>query len=145
MPRFSSPTSSRPIYYDRNPIDIDEFFQSGFIAPHAQTTRWDYTVPSDKKAFCELFAIQLIVEVIHSTPSGRTNTINYTPSGGAEVNMLRADLRAGSQTINDRNDKWIGATINLLEGDELLGVTLDLGIGGTSFYTNSVKLTEYDA
>lgn len=143
--RLQAPTSSRPLYYDRNPSDQTLIFISEGLAPHASTQRAIYTVPTDNKAYAELSQVDVNRSSAAGTPETLVLSSQITPSGGAAVALQTARLWDNNNTIGDRDKNISGTMLLLLDGD---AYHIDSGDGsttGTVDYEARAKLTEFDA
>ena len=145
MPRISSPVSSRPEYFDRNPSTQTLAFRSEGVAPHASTQRATYTVPTGNNGFIE----SVIHDVFRATAAGTGATLagftQHTPSGGAGVAIQVARLLAEQNSIGDRDKFALGTNMLILAGDQVEITTVDSSTTGTVSYDLMIKITEFDA
>lgn len=141
--QVNSPSSSRAAWYDRNPSMLVLNYQASSIAPHAETIRWSYIVPSGRKAIIEAIVVHLI----------RTTVATSINEYGAYVravlpNNYNAQVRLIDTLVNTQyynvNDEFAGA-LTLFEADTLQAVTYDGSTGGTVSYYLAHKGTEFDA
>jgi len=141
--RIVYPPGARTEFYDRNPIQIQGVYEARAIAPHAQTTRWTYTVPAGKKMYAGSLFCGIVCDTDQTGGGECDSSIAMTPSGGAVGGLLRASM-AFSSTTTGRAEPAVGGGY-FLAGDALLGRTEDLGTGGTISYLVSLQGTEFDA
>ena len=133
---------ARPIYYDRAAVP-KVLAYNATVAPHGQTTRASYTVPTGKKAFIEsLFAF--IQRASAATAAGNQfGIIGYTPSGGAYADIaapvVQSNALGTSQALTLTNFGMMVA------GDVIFLQTVDNSTGGTGWHLQSCKFNEFDA
>lgn len=142
--RLQAPTSSRPVYYDRNPVMITIVFDSIGIVPHSDTIRGAYTVPTGKKAFSESFILWLLRDTAADTPGDANVRFNFTPNGGAAVSLYQNTLDAVQNSIGDNRQIFVGVGALFLVGDLIDLHTIDAGTGGLIAYNGAMKMTEFD-
>lgn len=133
---------TRPEWYDRTPsVSLLSFNMS--LAPHANTQRLSYTVPSGRKAYLEFLYLSLF-RTAAAAPAGVVFlTFDYTPNGGLLTNLAVIDY--GGNAVGDRVAEMVGSTFTMLVGDQLALFTSDSGTGGSVIYRLGVKITEFDA
>lgn len=141
--RISHVQTSRPAFYDRNPIGRAASFESAAGAPHADTARWSYTNPAAKK--CAVSHLTAFMQrVSAAAPVGLARSyITYTPSGGAAVEILMAEINLN--TIEPGALLACGSQMVLFPGDTLIGRTADASTGGTINYGSAFMGVEFDA
>lgn len=135
-----------PNYYDRNPLSIEKSWGSGgFIAPAGPTTRWNYTVPSGRRAFLEALDVSQEIGTPATTRDQTLTTIGVGPDAitafGTPIisaQWFGVNVQGAIQT------KTIGTSIELQEGDVLVALTSNLSIGGTVAHSAFAKITEFD-
>lgn len=134
---------ARPTYYDRNPVAKAFTYDAAAVAPHAQTTRWTYTVPAGKKAQLQTSTFMLERDAA-AAPAGYTRSqIVYTPSGGGNFAIYVVEfVNAGVDANRSSN---IGLGMTLLAGDQLISQTQDGSTGGSVAYVVGSTLQEFDA
>lgn len=134
---------SRPVYYDRNPLATQQSYEAGAVAPHVQTTRTTYTVPTGKKAYGE-YIILFLFRSAAAAPVGIANAqASYTPSGGGAANV--GIIISNSNTVG-ATDRLVVTSFGLLAaGDVVTTSTTDSSTGGTVDYKTIQKYTQFDA
>ena len=140
---FFTVLASRPEYYDRNPTTIALSYNAAGVAPHANTTRVTYTVPSLRKAFVEMVYVTGIRDSAAGAASYMQVRSTITPSGGA--NQVILDGIAINNTVGNGSQCGPGAIGALLAGDLVSTTTLDASTGGSYIYSEGLKAIEYDA
>lgn len=138
------PEPATSFRYDRNPITVALSVAPGTVAPHADTIRASYTIPTGKRAILE--AVDIIIEIITAAgPSGdKRAELRYVPNGGADTQFIRAGLLASSNTIGDKQFKAFGLSAIFSDGDVINARTADIGTGGTTSPQIKAKFTEYE-
>ena len=141
--RFGTVLSSRPVYYDRAPLDVLEAYSAATVAPHAATTRWTYTVPTNRKAFIEGTDVINMIDGTVTTAGLAQAAIQVTPSGGGGTTVMNGAM---IQTVIGQSVVLDQPSLGLLQpGDALSCFTADPGTGGTHFYLLTAKITEFTA
>lgn len=141
--KINSPSTARAAWYDRNPLMISNDFATSSLAPAGNTSRWSYTVPSARKAALESSLANVIRETAATTAAYSAFTIQYTPSGGGGITIVRAGFNnnaVGTQGLDSK-----GSVGYLLAGDNIQGFTFDASTAGTLRGDVAVKVTEFDA
>jgi len=138
------PIIARPAWYDRNPSTIIYTF-CDTLSPHAPTPRFNYVVPSGKKAMVEVMLAKVVRVSSATTPGWATAQIAITPYGGSMAWVCIARLTDAHNAAKDMDSMSIGGSIMLFPGDAVTGLTADLSTGGTCHYILAVKLTLFDA
>lgn len=141
--KTGQPIIGRPAWYDRNPASKADIWTGAGVAPHAATTRKTYTCPAGKKAMVEVLELSVIRETAATTVGTAQAYVTITPSGGSAIVCIAAWIR--TNTVADRNDAFLGASMLLFPGDRIDLMTLDLSTGGTCAYFVCYKITEFDA
>jgi len=133
----------RPEWYDRNPAHRLLSYMGYGVAPHVNTTRWTYTVPTGKKALNEFLHAKVRRATAATTASIPVSCVWDTPAGGSITELMHAAIRTNN--VGDKDDVTVGQTITLLVGDALTALTVDGSTGGTCDYVLVAKITEFDA
>ncbi len=141
------PIWASPNYYDRNPKSLDFHVATGFIGPHAATTRWSYTVPAGRRAFIERGFSFVQMSGVPSVVSDRQSYLAHFPVGGGPgalfifaVLTLDSGVIPGTRSTDDAS-----TAKEMQAGDILQFVTLDLCTGGNAAYIGDAVGTEFDA
>jgi len=135
--------TARKEWYDRNPAVRFLQYSADGAAPHTDTERWNYTIPTGKKAFAEASELEIVRATAASAAGLVMCRVNYRPSGGIPYRLLT--LRMRTNGVGDARLIQLGHSVTLLAGDALYGYTADQSTGGTMDYTETVKITEFDA
>lgn len=140
--RFTNVFSGRPSFYDRTPLDVQKS-TSLQVAPHAQTQRWIYTVPSARKAQITLLENWVNRITVATTASQVTMFIKNTPSGGSTLVVSEATFFGNN--IDSRTQHTRGNTAILLAGDAIESDDSDASTAGTAHLGANLMATEFDA
>jgi len=145
MGRIRSPGKyiARPAWYDRNPVQRADSYLASDLAPHTETTRLTYTVPSGKKAMIEEISGRVLRTAAATTLGRARAKIALTPSGGSMKVLVEAKIL--KNTVGDTDVQGFPASMTLLAGDRLDLITDDMSTGGTCDFHLSYKITEFDA
>lgn len=141
--RIQHAQQTRPDWYDRTPVARALAYAIDLVAPHAETTRWTYTVPAGKKFTLQIGTALLQVQAAGAGNASRFVTITYTPSGGAATRLFFVAYYGN--TVGQGQSVPVGATAVLLPGDVLFGTTADASVGGTMVYAVTMQGLEFDA
>jgi hypothetical protein len=118
-------------------------YSAAGVAPHTVTARWNYTVPSGKKAMIEFLHVRILRSTAASTAGKVTAAISITPSGASSNDVMVANILTNN--VGDKDALVSGATLTLLAGDKIAANTSDASTGGTIDYVLACKATEFDA
>ena len=140
--RVSSYAVARPQYYDRNATTKNLAYGAAAIAPHLNTTRFTYTVPSGRKCFVESLSVSSYRDSA-ATVAGQQllNIVVY--DGVTYCNLI--SLYYATTTVGAVQTQILGNNATVYAGHVILGATWDLGTGGTQDLRLSAKGSEYDA
>jgi len=143
MVKASPTVLARPAWYDRNPLTRWQTYIGSNVGPHAETTRWTYTVPAGKKATVELTYLYVRRASAPTTASQISVDVKFTPSGGSAATVVRAETFTAVTTdvisITNPIAMFLGV------GDVLAVTSSDASTGGTVNYILTAKITEFDA
>jgi len=135
--------SSRPDYFDRNPLAKDLGYSAAGIGPHGSTTRATYTVPAGKKAYLEVIAAHIRRQTA-AAPVGLVRALFiYTPFGGSSWYPTLITLATNG--VSDAAHGELSGLGLLAAGDLIRLLTEDLSTGGTVEYQGIIKAVEFDA
>ncbi len=130
--------SVRGPYYDRNPSSKGSSFSLTGTAPHAQTNRIVYSVPTGRKA-------------IVTTGTGQIRrAVAATTVGEAQVLMAGAGgtfyvLSNKSNTVDQQLGLTVGPAESFNAADNVVVQTSDASTAGTVDYAGSIGIEEFDA
>lgn len=151
MPRLTSPTTSRPEYFDRSPAVRTGQSTDAVVENTGVTQGWTYTVPTDNKLFVTL------LQLIHTVTEAFTSTtatdlilslVEYTPNGAAASNLILNEQQ--SETVlqgAERSIEAYGAMV-LLAGDAIQSrfrAEGDAAGAGRVRITQTMMAIEFDA
>src|SRR5688572_27707461 len=120
---ISNVGGARPTYVDRNPVNQSKVYNTAAVAPHGDTQRWVYTVPSGKKARINTVFTRWS-RVTAGAPVG--NVIAYiqqTPSGGSAGFVAVSE--GAENTVRAAKTNALAGVGEFLAGDVLDGHTVD--------------------
>jgi len=138
MVRVGFPGGPRLEWYDRNPQSITFTFYAEDTAPHSTTIRWSYTVPTGKKFYVEnAMAFQL--RGVAATTLGRS----YVRVVARDVSVLHAQMERNE--VGDSVHLNVGRGCLVQAGEEVRGITMDEGEGGTIDMGASMHGVEFNA
>ncbi len=132
---------TRGNYYDRAPLSSVFGFVAANAAPHGQTVRVSYTVPTGRLAVVELINLMYI----------RVTTASPVTEYGFLVDLVNAD-GGNADWINRTSlnnnlafevSETHGTAIFLRAGQQIRLITFDGSTGGTVTYRGGMKITEF--
>ena len=132
----------RPEFYDRAPISRSQVYSASSIGPHGATTRWTYTVPAGKRAWCDTVVTTVTVEVAAAAVVFINGAITYQPNGGTAMKV--AETFNKLNTPYDTTSQVVTGLGLMQAGDILQASTYNPNTGGSNSFNVNAKLTEYD-
>jgi len=112
---------------DRLSTTIGQFWYSDDVAPHAETERFAYTVPTGYKAIITQ-AEGIVQRATAATTVGRVKAyVDTTPGYVVRAHLLK-------NNVGDSEQHMVPFTQPLLAGDYANGYTSDASTGGTVDY-----------
>lgn len=141
--RFTQAFPARPAWYDRNATNQNQGAIVTAAAPHTNTIRWTYTVPSARKAFVEILTVTMVRNGAAAPLGFYENFITYTPNAGVAKIPLIVWMRTNN--VGDRVSQAIGQGMTLYAGDVINASDDDASTGGSVDYHSSIKAAEFDA
>jgi len=132
----------RSDWHDRTPSPILLQVNGGF-APHADTVRFTYTVPANRKAFIESFISSLFVNVLQTTHQNTNSFVRADIAGAGFIMLAKHHLYSGA--VYQGNDMTAKIGLLLNAGDIIEGQTGDNSAGGNVSHIFSVNGVEFDA
>lgn len=137
--RITTGTLTQSAPYDRAPTEIQQSYFGPAIAPHADTTRWTYTVPAARRAAIDLLEFFWRRNAV-AAPTGLIQ--DYIQEGGGLVYLVlfRTTLNA---VDNIQSEGRTGAYI-MVAGAVLSFHTSDLGTGGSCDHMGNAHGIEFD-
>lgn len=143
--RIYFPGAARPAWYDRNAAVDSLIFSAVSIAPHANTSRAAFTVPTNRKALVASWFSELMVVTAPSVGGSKISQVVITPDGGSTQNLAFTRLYDIHVVVGTPRAQANSGQIALLQGDVLEIFTSDGGTGGTVAYNTGVAFNEFDA
>jgi len=139
--RVLYPTGIVTQYFGRNPIFINKGYGTWGLAPHGDTTRASYTVPTGRKAVLTAAFVHLI-RVTAPAPAGEAAIYVYVIyNGGSSYYLLQDVFNTGA---GQQASLTHGGMIFLVAADSVELHTLDASTGGTMAYRGHFNLVEFD-
>ncbi len=135
--KVTSYAVARPAFYDRAAAASTQSINV-VVAPHAQTTRFTYTVPANRKAYVENIRVFMNRQTSAATAATMVAAI---AAGGVELKYLATTNNTPGTQFNDMST----AQVTLYPGDVMTGYTIDTSVGGTVNFVIQSKSTEFDA
>jgi hypothetical protein len=146
-----APDSSvaRPVWYDRNPIDI---LLSAAVAvinsPQGINTLWNYTVPPGRKAMLELCRVRWRQITASTNDTQKTNSVFVvcTPAstGILSQSLVEAEVQEPTPESTYVVEN-IGQSALFLAGDNIQSSYVSNSTTGTFSPKSTAKFTEFDA
>lgn len=139
--RVQQSATARPVPIDRNAVPVPISVDTAPTAPHSETSRFLYTLPSGKKGMLEFLQLRVIRSA--STPNyGRAAMYVKVAADSTTYQIARCELRAGAV---DAFETVRFSGVSLPERATLQITTLDTSEGGTCEYLALGSLLQYDA
>ena len=138
--RIVHPGNARPEVVDRNPLAVRQFYGAN-LAPHAETQRWTYTVPANRRALVALLWGQIVRESAATTVGDGFLRIKTTISA---VQVSGPVLVHRNNTAGAEVHFAFGHSVYLGPGDLIELTTQDTSTGGVLRYSGGAYLIEFD-
>lgn len=135
------PTNPTTQYYGRNATYLNGGYGAFAVAPHADTQRFLYTVPANRRAVITSASIH-IIRITAAAPLGYA--VMYIPANIHSVTVYVAVAEINSNGVGDKGQDEIGGLVWLTAGDTAEIRTSDSSTGGTISYRGSFTLVEFD-
>jgi len=139
--RLLQPFAQRPQYYDRNPLQVSQNFTTGGTPPHGSTSRWSYTVPSNRKAFITSAACNVHRATVATTAAEVQGNIQI----GNAPPCTCGEFWQNSNVLDNFVQGSVPLTAIMLAGEQGSALTQDLSTGGSMGYSMGWKGIEFDA
>lgn len=139
--RGGNPVTSRPAWYDRNPVSQGEHYTSAQVGPHAETTRQTYTVPAATRTRVTTGNVSVQRDNASTALGDLEAWVEVTPSGGAAFRACSVILRNNGVNLI-ASAQFTG--LDLGPGDTLALKTSDDSTGGSAAYSLAWAGTEYN-
>jgi hypothetical protein len=112
-----------------------------FIAPHAQTNRFTYTVPANRLALIHYAAVHVGRATAATTASNCGGFVYLTNPGGTVFRILHVEFI--DNTLQNWRSQVISTNTIIPEGWSVKADTFDNSTGGTITYLISCGITEF--
>jgi hypothetical protein len=140
--KVSSFAVARPAYYDRAAITKNLAYGAANVAPHANTTRFTYTVPAGRKMFVESACVASFRDTAAAVVGQQfMNVVMY--DGTTYCNLIANYYY--TTALGAVQNQILGNSATVYAGHQVIGATWDFSTGGTQDLRLSVKGSEYDA
>jgi hypothetical protein len=140
----STGAGARPAFYDRNPTAKAFGAYQSANAPHGQTTRANYTVPTGRKFSLGAYLAYFDRATAATTIGFQSALIDYTPSGGGIQYIGMVSFYGSNAGDTTKQNVGSGGLV-CGAGDLLHSSDGDASTGGTADYNTSIVGTEFDA
>lgn len=124
-------------WFDRNPSSASIQYVANGVAPHTDTVRASYTVPTGKKGFIEACMAKVLRETV-AAPVGIAEAFIFVGARLIEAATL-GNVVGSSDSVALGQSGWLGA------GSVVQLRTADVSTGGTVSYYVSAKVAEFNA
>ena len=141
--RINNVLSGRIAFYDRNPKTLLFAYQAASIAPHAQTSRWAYTVPTSRRFQGNAGELSITRQTAAAPVGVVIATIFVTPVGFSAQYALQA--RTYSNVIDGGRNLIASLPFPLVAGDAISCFSSDASSSGLVDYDLLFNGTEFDA
>lgn len=141
--QVNSSSSARAAWYDRNAKSVTQESYVANTAPHSNTQRWKYTVPSARKFIIE----RLVSNSIRESQATAVGTV-YNAStyrSGLVSSATFAYFEFTDNTVKLFRDRSVTSNTTMFEGDSVDFATADASTGGTVTYEGALIGAEFDA
>ncbi len=135
--------SARPDWYDRNPSSALWEVELVGIAPHSETVRGTYTVPSGKLAVVDIVYLEIMRTDVPDAVGRAALRLLYSDDGATWRTIAKADLKTAEMFGIDKVH-LTGLGI-FMPGDSFRITTFDGSTGGECYYNAVVKIFTFDA
>lgn len=139
---INNAASSRADFYDRGADGVHIGYEGNAIAPHGSTVRATYTVPANSKVIINAAQLYLMRATAPAGAGIYNAWLQYTPSGGSAVPIVKAYHKSPTQYTNI--NVLLSSGFVMYPGDKLELVTADISAGGTISYILHVMMSEFD-
>jgi hypothetical protein len=140
--RLGQASGARVAWWDRVPTSSFGAYRGAGIAPHTLTTRWSYTVPTNRRAMVETLFCGVTRQTLGSGPAETFAMVSRDANTDPLNPICMASVVNNSQNLVSQ--VGIGTTMFMIEGQSIYGITYDATTGGTVNYAVSANWTEFD-
>ncbi len=130
--------AARLAYYDRNPTEVTIIGQAIGAAPHADTQRSTYTVPTARKALLGIGSVY-VRRITVAAPVGAVIARVLTAAIGTLQCQLSSNTVDANVALPGENGNVLLAAVQIQLRDQ------DSSTGGTVDYSENQPMTEFDA
>ena len=113
-------------------------YSAADVAPHADTTRWTYTVPASRLAI----VTHLLMQFYRKTAATTVNTTTIYVIGPS--NLILSLIQSYDNNVGSQSHNIIGQSMILTAGQSLAAHTYDQSTGGTHDFTVSMTAMEFN-
>jgi hypothetical protein len=133
----------RQPWYDRNPVEKALVYTAATVAPHADMTRWTYTVPSGKKFMLQTGLCTIYRDAAAAVAGQGSARVRVTPSGGSTCVISAADVWV--VTYGAGETRVAGTNVVVLAGGVMDAVSSDGANGGSCQIRLTAQGVEFNA
>ena len=141
--KVSSYAVARPMYWDRNAVETSNAYEGNNLAPHADTTRFTYTVAASRKTFLDTAFIQIVRTSAYASLGEARVGMFVTPSGGTETCIMRQSIIIATTYVYQQFT--MGGSVLMTAGTILKATTSDGSGGGTVSFQAHAHYIAFDA
>lgn len=135
--RFSF-AGARQSPWDRNQVEVARTYEAGTIAPHAETTRWTYTVPANKKL--RICSAHAFIQRESAAGAVSFHGVRVKHDGNTFLTASSRNNAIVDAVITNSNPQ-----VDAIAGSVITATTQDNSTGGTVAYGAFMQAYEYDA
>jgi hypothetical protein len=127
--------------WDRKTLALSAYFEGIAVAPHAGTTRYTYTVPTNRKAMLMVWNGYLMRDAVSGAPSFANVAHQLSLSGTAFIAAQQLINIAGA--VNEFKSMAHPLPIFMSAADQISSLTSDASVGGTYAIHTALSLLEF--
>lgn len=132
---------TRPEWYDRHANPVTK--SAAATGPVGVTQLWTYTVPSGKKAYCDLVLSTAYRGQIATATGIVQCLVDYAAVSGGGAALL-TDIRMDANINGASERQLVGQFGIVVAGDIFTATVVDPCTGGSTTLRCTLKATEYD-
>lgn len=126
---------------ERTHTQVANSYTAGAVGPHANTSRFTYTVPAGRIARVQLLYALSLRDAAPGAAGQGFARFTFAPAGGGATLLMGALVQ--SITVGDQQSLAWGNDLWLFAGDVIDALTSDNSVGGSHFYNLGFKATEF--
>lgn len=134
---------TQPTDPNSNPLTVQRHYSVTLVPPHAQTERWNYTVPPRRRAVIQSAIAKMLRDVAAPGNLGYGARIHLRRANG-QVDVFIAHCIDTNNAVGAQTSMIHTGPIEMFEGDTVFATTFDPNAGGSVVYTVTLTAIEYD-